>query len=381
MSAEFTSPSIPARLGIVQRVLPVYRAPFFEALATACRNDLGVFAGQPRLVEAIESAEQLKTARLFPAVNRHFFNGKLYLCFQQGLIAWLEAWQPDVLILEANPRYLSTPAAVRWMHQRQRPVIGWGLGTPAATGAFSGLRSAARRNFVNQFDALITYSQTGAAEYAALGYPQERIFVAPNAAAARPKAAPPPRPAQVQRPTVIFTGRLQARKRVDLLLRACAALPISLQPHLVIVGDGPERQALQALAGEIYPQAEFTGALFADELKPFLELADLFVLPGTGGLAVQQAMAAALPVIVAEADGTQADLVRADNGWLVQPGDLAALTARLGQALADIPSLRQMGLKSYKIITEEINLEAMVAAFARAVACVLGGTHAHSSGS
>lgn len=377
MSAEFPSPSIPARLGLAQRVLPVYRVPFFEALAAACTGGLGVFAGQPRPQEAIESAERLATARLFPAVNRHFFNGKFYLCVQQGLIAWLETWQPDVLILEANPRYLSTPTAVRWMHQHQRPVIGWGLGAP---GRLSGLRSALRRKFMHTFDALITYSQSGAAEYAALGYPDGRIFVAPNAAAARPTAEPPARPAHVQRPTVIFTGRLQARKRLDLLLRACAALPVSLQPHLVIVGDGPERRPLQALAGDLYPSAEFTGALFGDELKPWLELADLFVLPGTGGLAVQQAMAAALPVIVAEADGTQADLVRAENGWLVQPGDLADLTAHLAQALADIPRLRQMGLQSYKIIAEEINLEAMVAAFGRAVACVMGGTHAHSTG-
>jgi len=179
---------------------------------------------------------------------------------------------------------------------------------------------------------------------------------------------------------VLFTGRLQARKRVDLLLGACAALPPDRKPRLLIVGDGPERPALQNLAGQIYPCAEFTGALFDDELKPYLELADLFVLPGTGGLAVQQAMSAALPVIVAEADGTQADLVRPENGWLVRPGDLAGLTAILAEALGDLPRLRQMGLASHKIVRDEINLEAMVAAFGRAVACVLGGKHAYSTG-
>lgn len=374
------STTIPARLGIVQRVLPVYRVPFFEALAAACQDGLGVFAGQPRPDEAIESADSLQTARLFPAKNRHYFRDKWYLCAQFELTDWLTDWQPDVLILEANPRYLSSPAAVRWMHRQHRPVIGWGLGAPLSNGLLSRLRQASRKRFVNQFDALITYSQSGAAEYAALGFPQERIFVAPNAAAPRPMAEPPVRFARVERPTVLFTGRLQARKRVDLLLRACAALPPGLQPRLVIIGDGPERSALQTLAGQIYPSAEFPGALFGDDLQPFLEQADLFVLPGTGGLAVQQAMSAALPVIVAEADGTQSDLVRPGNGWLVEPGNLVGLTASLANALRDLPRLRQMGLESYKIVRDEINLEAMVAAFGRAVACVLGGKHAHSTG-
>ena len=134
MMSEAASPiSIPARLGVVQRVLPVYRVPFFEALATACTGGLGVFAGQPRPDEAIESADNLQTARSFPAKNRHYFNKQLYLCAQFGLTRWLTDWQPDVLILEANPRYVSSPAAIRWMHRQQRPVIGWGLGAPASS--------------------------------------------------------------------------------------------------------------------------------------------------------------------------------------------------------------------------------------------------------
>ncbi len=48
---------IPVRLGLVQRVLPDYRALFFDTLAGACPQGLGVFAGQPRPDEAIESGK------------------------------------------------------------------------------------------------------------------------------------------------------------------------------------------------------------------------------------------------------------------------------------------------------------------------------------
>jgi len=40
-------------------------------------------------------------------------------------------FRPDALIMEANPRYLSTASAVKWMHKQNRPVIGWGLGAPS----------------------------------------------------------------------------------------------------------------------------------------------------------------------------------------------------------------------------------------------------------
>ncbi len=363
--------SIPWRIGIQQRVLPAYRAPFFAALAQVCTGGLSLFAGQPRPQEAIESAREVEGVALFPARNVHLLGGPLYLCWQAGWTAWLTTFQPQVLIVEANPRYLTTPRGVQWVRCRGGVVIGWGLGAPE-TGRvplLSGLRRAWRQRFLAQFDVLIAYSRRGAADYAALGFDPARIVVAPNAATPRPTWLPPQRPPAYPegRPTVLFVGRLQARKRVDLLLRACAALPPALQPRLRIVGDGPARPGLEALAQAVYPAAEFLGAIHGAALRPLFEQADLFVLPGTGGLAIQQAMAHALPVIVAAGDGTQADLVRPANGWHVPSGDLTALTATLAEALSDPARLRRMGAESFRIVSEEINLETMVAAFVRAV--------------
>jgi glycosyltransferase involved in cell wall biosynthesis len=127
---------------------------------------------------------------------------------------------------------------------------------------------------------------------------------------------------------------------------------------------------LQSLAQAIYPLAEFSGARHGAELEACFRQADVFVLPGTGGLAVQQAMAYGLPVIVAEADGTQGELVRPENGWLLTADDQAALVHALEEALADIPRLRRMGSASYRIVMEEVNLESMVAVFVRAMLSV-----------
>ena len=355
------------QVGLIQRVLPKYRAPFFNALGQACLSGLGVFAGAPKANEMIKTVSSLQNAQLTQGKNLHFFNNNLYLCYQIGLMRWLKAWNPDVLIVEANPRYLRTSVAIRWMHRQGRPVIGWGLGAPPISGPLAWIRRARRRRFVRQFDALITYSQTGASGYAQLGFPQDRIYVAVNAVTPPPAHPMPFRTEADQKARVLFVGRLQPRKQVDNLLQVCAQLPGDLQPALVIVGDGPDRERLEALASQVYPQAVFTGALYGEALAEQFQAADLFVLPGTGGLAIQQAMSYGLPVIAAEADGTQADLVRPSNGWQIPPNDLPALQSTLVTALTDIALLRKMGAESYRIISEEINLEKMVAVFVQAL--------------
>jgi glycosyltransferase involved in cell wall biosynthesis len=352
------------RLALQQRVLPSYRVPFIDLLATSSQGGLSLFAGSPRPAEGISSGELHVAQRAF-AQNIHMFGGPLYLCHQRGLVDWLQSWDPDALIVEANPRYLATARGVRWMQARKRPVLGWGLGAPPLSGPLAGFRQTRRLAFLRRFDALIAYSRRGADEYAALGFPREKIFVAHNAVSPAP-LSPPSRLSTVNhQPTILFVGRLQARKRVDWLLRACAQL--ASKPRLVIVGDGPERAALERLAAQIYPSAEFSGVRHGDALQPFFTEADLFVLPGTGGLAVQEAMSHGLPIVVARGDGTQDDLVRQENGWQIPADDFPALVSTLKDALSDTIRLRRMGAESYRITAEEINIGKMVEAFVRAL--------------
>lgn len=356
-------------LALQQRVLPSYRVPFFDALAAECRPGMHLLAGQPRSQEGIESHIIPQVAAYHQTRNIHILSGALYLYYQRNLMAWLKKISPGVLILEANPRYLNSFAVIHWMKTRHLPVIGWGAGSHIDRGVFSQIRNLLRRVFINRFDALIAYSSRGAREYQALGFPAQKIFVAPNATVARPIHAPPQRPQTyfVDRPKIIFVGRLQARKRVDDLIHACAAMPADRQPVLTIIGDGPMRSELQAIAQRDYPLANFTGAMHGSDLDRQFASADLFVLPGTGGLAVQQAMSFALPVIVGQSDGTQEDLVRSENGWCLTSGGVPALTQALLTALEDVERLRRMGLASYRIVRDEINLENMVSMFVEAV--------------
>jgi len=366
--------NFPGKLGLQQRVLPAYRAPFFDALAVECTGGLSIFAGKPLPAEQIPIANELDVAHVYPARNINFLNpsSSFYQCWQVGINRWLEEWQPDALIIEANPRYPSTSQVIARMHRRGSPVLGWGLGARFPQGILRGWRAKRRARFLSSLDAIIAYSQRGAEEYRLAGFPLDRIFVAPNAVAPRSVHPPLLRDAKFnERAIVLFVGRLQARKRIDLLLHACSALPVSIQPEVWIVGDGPAKEEFATIARRVYPGAKFLGARYGKELVEIYVRADLFVLPGTGGLAIQEAMAYGLPVIVAEGDGTQDDLVRAENGWQVPAGDLPALVRTLQDALVNPQQLRFMGEASYHIVNEEVNIEKMVEVFLEALSSVM----------
>ena len=248
----------PLHIGIQQRVLPVYRVPFFDKLAENYLGKVSVFYGLPRNHEMLETNAVPQIALHVRGRNLHLFSGQFYLCWQFGFMQWLQSWQPDVLIMEANPRYPSSRCAIRWMKAHHRKVIGWGLGSPTSQGFLGKLRMNQRRKFIHQFDALITYSQQGAKEYSALGFPKGRIFVAPNAAARQANHYTPRTTFEVRiQPTAdTFCGQAagtQAGGCVDRGLRKTATR-VTTQP--AYCWGWPSEECIGAIGTQSLPQHE-----------------------------------------------------------------------------------------------------------------------------
>lgn len=144
---------------------------------------------------------------------------------------------------------------------------------------------------------------------------------------------------------VFFVGRLTTQKRLDLLLDAVAHAAAGGRTFpLTIVGDGPERQALErrATANGIAASTRFLGMISPEHVPDVLARADVFAFPARAegyGLAVAEALMMGIPVVVLNDGGGVLDIARPAErggaGRILEPGDAAAFARALVELASD----------------------------------------------
>jgi glycosyltransferase involved in cell wall biosynthesis len=137
------------------------------------------------------------------------------------------------------------------------------------------------------------------------------------------------------RPRVIFTGRLHPQKNLDLLLDAWPAVAGGAGAHLLLVGEGPDRDRLEARARArgLVGSVHFLGAV--EDPAGLLREADAFVLPSVAeGMSnsLLEAMASGLASIVSDIGGNRDLIVDGQTGRLL-PGDREAWASALVSAI------------------------------------------------
>jgi len=148
---------------------------------------------------------------------------------------------------------------------------------------------------------------------------------------------------------VIYTGRLTPVKGVDVLLKAWRLLPDRGGLALTLVGEGEQRQDLEAYVAREGLAGEVTFAGWQSDIPAALRCADLYVQPSLNeGLpnSVLEAMAAGLPVVATRISGNEDLVTEGVNGYLCTAGDPAELAAAMSRALANRHALGAMGERS-----------------------------------
>lgn len=139
----------------------------------------------------------------------------------------------------------------------------------------------------------------------------------------------------------IFVGRLGREKSVDLLLRYWAQeITPTDKLHLVVIGDGPERETLKKLADElgIARMVTFTGRVEHQELPPYLASGDIYVtasLSDTNSISMLEGMAAGLPVLQ-RYDELNCDQIReGENGYVFENAQQMAAELRRVRSMSE----------------------------------------------
>jgi len=377
------------RVALIQCICPHYRVPFFSGLAG--KVDLQVFFGKGEKTGAWRNAaditgfsyHRLRSLRLRFRLN----DFTVRLVWFPALLFRLKRIRPDVIISEGLTNILNNIGTWLFCRFASVPWIIWDSGRKKGKpmGILRRLVEYLNIFLLKRADAILAYGSVAGRYFLSLGIPTAKIFTAYNTIdvesflrdAERRKADPAAaRAARGKygisgKPVILYVGALEKRKGIQDLITAYAAVRKEFPgANLVIVGDGPDKKRLAQMVAKAHIEnCRFTGRITSD-VGALFSLADIFVLPGQGGLAVNQAMSYALPVVVAHGDGTETDLVKNGvNGFLVK--DAAALQRALRTLAADNPLRKKMGEEGLGII-RGYTLARMIRVFEKAITAVMG---------
>jgi glycosyltransferase involved in cell wall biosynthesis len=214
-------------------------------------------------------------------------------------------------------------------------------------------------SLVRAGDRIVAVSHAVARTMEERGVGTERVSVVLNGAVGAPRliCRPAARPVYLRHPNVVCVAGMYRRKGIADLLKAFALVredtahqrEFMPEPHLYLLGDGPERESMETLAAELglASVVHFTG--FVVDPRPYLASADVFALLSLDDpcpLAIVEAREAGCAIVATRVGGIPDLLDDGAAGVLVAPGDPAQAAAKLRWLLLDSQARGQYGSRA-----------------------------------
>ena len=195
-------------------------------------------------------------------------------------------------------------------------------------------------------------SRSTARDLGARGLPEDAIAVIPNGVDLSHCSPGAPDAPRFPRPTVLYLGRLKRYKRVDLPIRAVAALrEEGLDVRMVVAGTGDHGAALRSLTTElgVDDAVEFAGYVSDEEKLRLFRRAWVHVLtsPKEGwGITNLEAAACGTPTVASDSPGLRDSVVDGETGFLVPHGSVPELARRIRALIEDETLRERMGARA-----------------------------------
>ncbi len=301
--------------------------------------------------------------------------------FYPSLIFHLIRERPDVIVAEGESNILNNVSIFLYSLLFHKKIIWWGLGLiPGFSETrFQRMYKPFMLSFLKRSAFIIGYSEYSR-EYYSKYADISKIVVANNCLdneridreieESRDSAVTLKKELNLtDKFIVLYVGGFASTKRVDRLIRAFGPLKMRHpESALVIVAGGKDQDKYENLAASLgIKDVIFAGKVIEGVSKYFL-MADLFVLPGLGGLSIHHAMVHGLPVIAASADGTERDLIEEGvNGFILKTDGVEELTEKMEIFMNDRSLSVAFGKKSREIVDNRINIAKKVNTFVSAI--------------
>jgi glycosyltransferase involved in cell wall biosynthesis len=348
----------PPLIGGAEKVLS-YLAPALAAVGAEVTVLTARSPGLPRTEERPVAGGSLRIVRL-PTSPARFLGTWLYM---KNLGRWLERNAPDLAYVSmlkhdayvavGQGRRLGFPVVLRPEGAGATGDLAW-----QRWGRFGSV--IARR--CRGADAIVSISAAITHELLGADYEPGRIHELPNGVPI-PESSWQPRAEWNAAPRAVFVGRLAPEKGLDTLL---AAWPLvrDQQPRaqLTLVGEGPERSALESQAAVLRLEGSVRFVGRCDAPESVLRASDLFVLPSREegmSIALLEAMALGIPVVASDIPGNRRLVADFDQGRLAPPSDPEALATTILEQWSDFDRAITMARRARDRVAREYSIAAV----------------------
>lgn len=366
---------------VVQRYLAHYRLPVFDKLDTflAARGYTLKVVFDPRRIEGPadpgrQFCDPFVTLRDYSRFGMPFWG-------LRGLIKEIRIRRPAAVIVEGTPRILTNfrvPAAARSIGGVS---LLWTKGHTEVNTPKGILVDIARFRFAKLFDGVICYGEEGQRDLQRIGIPKQRITVARNTIdTERIFSEINHRDARALelkrehglagRKLVLYCSTMYPKKRhLDLIDAWPSVRAAHSDSTLIFVGGGPMLESVKARAATLGgDDIRILGRVPEGEDYRWIGASDVSVMCGGLGLAIQQALAFGRPVVVADEQGVDGEVVRhGETGWRYPRGDINALADTINAVLANPEGSAAVARRGQDLIRDEVNIDKMVDSFVTAL--------------
>ena len=367
------------RIAFITEFIPPYRRTFYQKLFNYSGYEWKIIHGLKTKEDGRPGFHGTFEFENYPVRYKEGKIGPFNVRWQAGVIEKIRSWYPDIVITQGIPSILSNWLAMDWAHRNSAKTITWHCGWEAQAGNHFILpvKRWVASKYLSLVDHTLAYSTKGANYLAGLqNGKSENITVCYNGleidnllereSEYRTNGQELRRQQHIGREKVfLYVGGMLAEKKVPLLLKAFHKLQANENAILWLVGDGPDLQMIKKLAETLkIKKITFWGRVIED-VDALFAAADYFVLPGVGGLALNQALFWGLPCVVSEADGTEDDLVFENRtGFRFTPNDENSLKIALQKCLT-LPDEQRVsfGVAGRHLVLERSNVNEMVKTF------------------
>jgi len=315
------------KIVIIQREFPFYRKPLFERLLNLKEREYYLITGGNDSVSGgtikINSPKHIKIKNIKIKIK----NFEIWR--QPRVLKEIKRIQPDIVIIEAMISNISNWEIIQLKKKYGFKLIAWACGYQKYTGK---IKDFLLRKFFRNCDYFLAYHGVARDFLIRYGVMANKITILHNAVEVsfdydRDKIKKIRSENLLKgKNVIIYVGRIVKTKQLEILLESMKKLGEDYV--CMIVGGGDYLPHLKEKYKPI-KNIRFIGEII-NGIENYFKVADLFVLPGPGGLSLNEALYHGLPIISSLADGSAKDLViDGYNGFLIKDITINKLTKRI----------------------------------------------------